>query len=177
MAANRLPPEARRTADRDNLDRAIPAAFHCPECDDMLASYTVAMLSLSVDAHGEDGDVYASWSETIGATVVLAPGLVNRRDRHYLGLPAYGPGKRRVVGGHERPALRIRLPAIVTCRCGVTSRLVRLANQELAEAHDESRDEMARQIFEEQQAAERRDSWRQKRILLKERLTANRRLK
>jgi hypothetical protein len=113
VAVNRLPPEARRTADRDHLDRAIPAEFRCPACDYVLASYTVAMLSLSVvESHGEDGDKYASWSETIGATVMLASGLVNRRHRHSLGLPVYGPGKRGIAGGQERPRIRLRLPAI-----------------------------------------------------------------
>ncbi len=83
---DRLPPEARQTADRDNLDRAIGASLQCPACDAVLATYKLAMLNLRFDSAGPDGDETSSWSEPIGATVTLAPRLVDRRGRHPSGL-------------------------------------------------------------------------------------------
>jgi hypothetical protein len=164
---NRVPPEARRTAGRDKLDRAIPAQFHCPACDAVLATYKLALLNLTVDFDGEDAHGWSSWSTTIGTTVVLTSGLVNRRAKHWSGLPAYGPGRRGGVGS-GREGLRIRLPATVTCRCGAESRLMSWADTELAEAYDELRDERARQIFEEQEAEERRQSRDRERRVFRE---------
>lgn len=170
---NPSPPEARRTAGRDKLDRAIPAEFHCPACDALLATYKLALLGLTVDLDGEEGRGWSSWSETIGTTVVLTTGLVNRRAKHWSGLPAYGPGKRRFIGS-GREGLRIRLPAIVTCRCGAESRLMSWADTELAEAYDELRVERARQIFEEQEAEEHRQAREREWRLLRERLAERR---
>lgn len=171
---NLVPPHARRTADRDKLERAVPAEFRCPSCDAVLATYKLALLNLSVDVEGEDGSGWASWSETIGSTVVLTPGLVNRRDKHWSGLPAYGPS-RRPRGGGRRAGLRIRLPAIVTCRCGQDARLMSSGDPELAEAYDELRDERARQIFGEQEAAARREARERQFAMLRERLAQRRR--
>lgn len=171
----RVPLEARRTAGRDKLDRAIPAEFHCPACDAVLATYKLALLNLTVDFDGDEGGGWSSWSETIGTTVVLTPGLVNRRDKHWSGLPAYGLGRRRGVGS-GREGLRVRLPAIVTCRCGAESRLMSWADRELAEAYDELRDKRARQIFEEQEAEERRQARERAWRLLREPLAERRRV-
>jgi len=171
---NRVPPEARRTPGRDKLERAIPAEFRCPMCDAVLATYKLALLNLTVDLDGDEGRGWSSWSEAIGTNVVLTPGLVNRRAEHWSGMPSYGPGKRRGAGS-GREGMRIRLPAIVTCRCGAESRLMSSADTELAEAYDELRDERARQIHEEHEAEERRQVREQQRILLREQLSDRRR--
>lgn len=148
----------------------MQASFTCPVCDEVLATYQNALLGLSVEN--------ASWSEQIGTAVFLSPGLVNLKSKHLTGLPAYGPGKRSSVGRRQRPGIRIRLPAIVTCRCGAESRLAAWANSELAQAWDDERHEIAKKLNEEMETAERREAFERQNSAwteyLKERVAATR---
>ena len=49
----------------------------------------------------------------MGKKVILDPGYVNAKGRSIEGFRWYRPGRRA-----SSPSPRVRLPAVVTCRCG-----------------------------------------------------------
>lgn len=82
----------------------------CPACEARIGSASVPTIAIDV----EDSE---GWETTrrvpIGSRLTLERGYVNARSRHASGPRWYVVGKR-----GSSPSPRVRLPAVVTCRCG-----------------------------------------------------------
>lgn len=83
--------------------------LECPGCGRSFGSAASKVMPVS---GGE-----ADWTETrdaiVGARIDLDPGYVNATTRHPSGARWYRPGKHA-----ESPSPVVKLPAVVTCRCG-----------------------------------------------------------
>lgn len=83
----------------------------CPACEIRIGSASVPTIVVA-----SEGD-FEGWEITrrvpIGSKLTLERGYVNARGRHANGWRWYVVGKR-----GSSPSPRVRLPAIVTCRCG-----------------------------------------------------------
>jgi hypothetical protein len=131
--------------------RREAGGLFCWHCDRQLATAVIHNITVESATYFDgdiDGHGYAR-QVPIGATVTLAPGYVNATKRHPSGARWYVRGK-----SASSPAPRVRLPAIVTCRCGqevrldsspqyayasddATSRVTRLDSEIELEAEDE----------------------------------------
>lgn len=105
----------------------------CPACRAKLGVIVPVTVDFAVGdgwfatAIGEGPDAQPDWEQgprlrrtkSIGLRTDLAPGFGNAKRRHpETGLPHY------VRAGHpERRGPRIRLPAVVTCKCGQDARI------------------------------------------------------
>ena len=87
----------------------------CPHCRVPIAASTtpgIKMVEFDDDETGSE----ASRTVPIGVKFVLEPGYVNARSRHASGAHWYVFGTQGRRSPHPSP--KVRLPAIVTCRCG-----------------------------------------------------------
>jgi len=85
----------------------------CVGCKAAIATVTVPEISV-VSFYDDETGANSSRRVPIGAKVVLEPGYVNARRRHASGARWYWPGRRA-----SSPSPKVRLPAVVTCRCGL----------------------------------------------------------
>lgn len=85
--------------------------LYCPACKARIATASVPTVTvIAEDEYNEDREV--ARQVPIGSRLTLEPGYVNARGRHASGQRWYLQGKR-----GSSPSPRVRLPAIVTCRC------------------------------------------------------------
>ncbi|MGH7486696.1 MAG: hypothetical protein ACREMY_14015 [bacterium] len=133
----------------------------CPDCRTLIASIRQVRTDITgrgpyvpSDAPDNPNDG-ASAEFHIGTVVTLEPGFVNAPRRtqvaSWLERPTYHRSNRRA----RTPALRIRKPAIVVCKCGSQMLLDwPKGDQEYASATKEERERMAFESFEKSEERE-----------------------
>lgn len=89
----------------------------CPACETKIGSASVPTIAVATEVDFEGWGITRQVS--IGSKLILERGYVNARCRHASGQRWYVVGKRR-----SSPSPRVRLPAIVTCRCGQDIELI-----------------------------------------------------
>jgi RNase P subunit RPR2 len=104
--------------------------LRCPSCDAPLAKLRRAEITVPIDwgPPGFDPDAWDTSREpedeeitaTIGHVVELEPGFVNRAIRHPTGPIWYYRPPGRVP---QKSTGRVKLPVVVTCKCGAEVRL------------------------------------------------------
>jgi hypothetical protein len=83
----------------------------CPACAVRIGSASVPMITVVTEGDLEGRDIIRQ--VPIGSQLTLERGNVNARSRHASGQRWYVVGRRA-----SSPSPSVRLPAIVTCRCG-----------------------------------------------------------
>jgi hypothetical protein len=112
VAAPRLPEPLVRSRDGQvSLWPDADGQLLCPHCRTEIGWARVVRKDIEIEDRDINGE--RSRAVQIGAVVQLTSQFVNASRRHESGRPWYVVGNR----CHDRRA-RVRLPAIVTCRCG-----------------------------------------------------------
>jgi hypothetical protein len=124
--------------------RGQPGDLLCPACETRIGSARVPTIAVATEVDFEGREI--TRHVPIGSKLTLVRGYVNARGRHASGERWYVPGKR-----GSSPPPRVRLPAIVTCRCGQDIELVGPDDIAVYAAGDDAarREKLARDLEEE----------------------------
>lgn len=148
---------------RDALRSSIADAV-CNACGKPLGRITV----LRIDADWDEwnvgdhaSDLVVTQTADIGARTTLEPGFVNAKRRHPSG------ARRWLVRGPDptRPSPEPRLPAVVTCSCGIEnlleSRSQQWSSMTSEQVHEKARNDRAEDVAADQALSEWKDSGRE----------------
>ena len=146
--------------------------LHCPACHRRFAVASVRAVSVDFlveeeEPEYEDGPVSepplaeASVNVQTGLRITLEPGYVAAPRRHSSGNRWYRPGR-----STASPSPHVRLPAVVTCRCGYEMLVpgIDRYTSELARAGEDGRREQLESQIDAARRAEYRESERIRRL-------------